>query len=71
MGLGEGSFDTGDSTKKSYQEGCRCAAALRTKPLDQGLAIKNKEYWLVDAVARAKHLGEVEHSYLDQFPWRI
>ena len=71
MGLGEGASDSGDSTEKHHQEECRRAAAERTKRHKQGLAMMGKEYWLVDAEARAKLLGEVEPPDPDQPPWGI
>ena len=44
MGLGEGPSDSGDSTEESNQEGCRRAAAERTKLFEQGLAMTGSEY---------------------------
>ena len=71
MGLGEGSSGSDDSTEMSYQEGCRRAAAERTKPLEQGLNMTGKGNWLVDAEERAKHFGEVEPPDHDRSPWEI
>ena len=71
MSLGEGPSDSDDTAEKHNQEECRSAAAERTKRHRQGLAMTGREYWLVDAVARAKILGEVELSDLDQSPWGI
>ena len=56
-------------TEKHHQGECRRAATERTNPLEQGLAMTDKGYWLVDAGARAKLLGEVDPFDLDQFPW--
>ena len=71
MGQGEGPSDSDDSTEKRHQEGCRRAAAERTKRHRQGLAMTGKGHWLVDGGARAKLLGEVELSDLDQSSWGI
>ena len=71
MGLGEGSSDSDESTEKQHQEECRRAAAEQTKRLRQGLAMTGKRYWFVDAGARAKLLGEVGLSDLDQSPCEI
>ena len=68
MGLGEESSDSDDTTEKHHQEACRRAAAERTKCHRQGLSMTHKEYWLVDAGARAKLLEEVEPSDLDHPP---
>ena len=54
LGLGEGSSDSGGSTEKGHLEGCRRAAAERTKPSEQGFAMTGKEYWTADAEARPR-----------------
>ena len=58
--MGEGPADSGHSTEKNHQEGCRRAADERTRRNEQGLAMKGKVHVLVDAEARAKLLGEIE-----------
>ena len=68
MGLGEGSSGSDDPTEQHHQGECRRAATERTKRHKQGLAMTGKEYWLVDAEARAILLREVEPPGLDQPP---
>ena len=71
MGLGGESSYSGDSTEKYHQEKCPCARAEETERTREGLAMTGKDYFLVDAEARAKLPREVELSDLDHSPWEI